>query len=94
MPARKNNPHKFGVKNTSVRLKDFEISKEEHILAQKLIEWEKKGPFTDHYVGWPDMDVAEKMEKKGFLKRSERATGCFFLTDLFKRQFQMVQNDR
>lgn len=89
MPARKNNPYKFGVKKDKlIKLKDFEISQEENILAQKLIKWEKDQPFTDHYVEWPDMDVAEQLEHKGFLRRSGIATGCFFLTDLFKRQFQ------
>ncbi len=90
MPARKNNPHKFGVKNKTIAMKDFVLSDEEQAMAQKFIKWEEGEPFKDHYVGWPDMDVAERMEKKGFLKKSDRALGCFFLTDLFKRQFQKI----
>lgn len=88
MPARKNRPDKHGVPQI-IRLRNYTVSAEENILAQKLIRHESKEPGKDHYVGWPDMDAAESMAKKGFLRKSGLATGCFYLTDLFKRQFQI-----
>lgn len=88
MPARKNRPDKHGTDKV-IKLKNYEISIEENELAKKLIKQEQKEAFKDHYVGWPDMHIAEKMENRGFLRRSTIVTGCFFLTDLFKRQFQL-----
>lgn len=90
MPARKNRPNKHGLPKVC-ELKDLKISGAENILACKLIRLEAKEPHKDHYVGWPDMNVAETMVKRGLLRESAFATGCFYLTELFRRQFRLPE---
>lgn len=90
MPARKNRPDKHGLPKVC-ELKDLKISAAENILACKLIRSEAKEPRKDHYVSWSDMGVADKMVKRGLLRESPFATGSFYLTELFRRQFRLPE---
>lgn len=56
-------------------------------LVRKLQTWERKNPMEAHYVGWPDMSAARRLEKLGYLRESTFAMGCFFLTDSFHHDF-------
>lgn len=56
-------------------------------LVRKLQTWELKNPKEAHYVGWPDMSAAKRLEKRGYLRESTFATGCFYLTKLFDQDF-------
>ena len=48
---------------------------------------ERKEPYGDHYVGWPDMAEALNLKKEGLLAESGRALGCFSLTHEFRLMF-------
>lgn len=91
MPARKNRPDKYGAPKEAhsllVQLTEAEDNKKFQELAKRvLIPAEKKLPGDSHYVGWPDMDTAKKMAKKGLLQEFG-GTGCFNVTPLFKQHF-------
>lgn len=83
MPARKNRPGKFdGAHHPNSPIAPIVTA-----LVRKFIGWERENPEHDHYVGWPDMDEARRLEKDGYL-REGTALGCFFLTDKFRDTFK------
>jgi len=88
--ARKNRPGKFGTDNTSVpnaRLRKLNRSAEVRALVDKIVVWERANPGIEHYIGWPDMDAAERLARDGYLHESPRATGCFHVTSTFRQVF-------
>lgn len=93
MPARRNRPGKHGATSTQGRKIPSKLelnavmNAQVRELAIKFIVWERKEPKKDHYVGWPDMDVAEEMQRRGLIKLGGLATGCFYITDLFRTEF-------
>ena len=90
MGARKNRPGKFGTDNTSVpnaRLRKLDRSFEDRALVGKIVVWERAHPGIEHYVGWPDMDAAERLARDGYLHESPRSTGCFQVTIAFRQVF-------
>lgn len=89
MPARKNKPGKFGTSAASTAPLPSHLERE---LVDKLIVSERANPHSDHYVGWPDMDAAEGLVRKGYLVYGGRATGCFCITDLFRHAFLYGSN--
>jgi hypothetical protein len=90
MPARKNKPGKYGVTVDAKRRKDvqFDHARAEHALVDRLIVQEREDPFRFHYVGWPDMVAARRLEKSGYLVEGASSLGCFRLTDAFRRTFK------
>lgn len=78
MPARKNRPGKHGGTLPAVQ----PLDPEETALLRTLEAAERKEPRQDHYVGWPDMHIAKRLVKKGYIVEGRRATGCFYLTPL------------
>ena len=90
MGARKNRPGKFGTDNASVpnaRARKLDRSLEDRVLVDKIIAWERAHPGIEHYVGWPDMDAANRLARDGYLFESLRATGCFHVTSAFRQVF-------
>jgi hypothetical protein len=55
-------------------------------LIRSIKTWERSEPGADHYVGWPDMDEARRLEQAGYLKEG-RALGCFYITPQFIEAF-------
>lgn len=90
MPARKNKPGKFGTETgthlVAVSDRKRRLALEERSLVDKFIAWEHENPREMHYVGWPDMDAAKRLEKNGYLQEGH-ATGCFYITEAFRRTF-------
>jgi len=89
MPARKNRPGKHGMNSetaSTVKERRREATHEERALVDKIIMWERDQPRHDHYVGWPDMDAAERLAKMGYLIEGG-VRGCFFVTDAFRETF-------
>lgn len=89
MPARKNRPGKHGTNDTDMpkrKERRLEATYEERALVDKIIQWEREQPRHDHYVGWPDMDAAERLAKLGYLVEGS-VRGCFFITDAFRETF-------
>jgi len=90
MPARKNKPGKFGTSAEAAltpKHRQVEQNSLERALVDKLIVWEGAHPKLDHYIDWADMEAAESLAKKGYLVYGGLATGCFCVTDLFRRTF-------
>lgn len=96
MPSRKNRPGKHGAgastKESTVKLRQIDNGHADRALVDKLITWERERPMNDHYVGWPDMDAAERLVKHGYLREGGLATGCFVVTDAFRRNFMPAQS--
>lgn len=82
MPSRKNRPDKFRGQRAQPPYDAVAMQ-----LVRKLQTWELKNPKEAHYVGWPDMSAAKRLEKLGYLRESTFAMGCFFLADLFHQDF-------
>lgn len=83
MGARKNRPDKFrgrGTGSAMVKASTLIITR----LVRLLREEEQKHPCESHYVGWPDMDEAKALVKRGYLTASQFVLGCFSVTDKFR----------
>lgn len=94
MPARKNRPDKHGAPKEehlriSAQMEAEDTKKFKELADRVLIKSENKAPGDSHYVGWPDMDTAKKMAKKGLL-REHGYSGCFYVTPQFKQHFNLV----
>ena len=79
MPSRKNRTDKFGLQAK----KTPQVTP----LIEMLLWNEQKFPRVSHYIGWPSMSEAERLEKNGFLDNDYRALGRFFVTDVFRERF-------
>jgi hypothetical protein len=81
MPARKKRPDKFGARGSefvnAIEQRDIIDARG---LIKKLLRAEQETPRGMHYVGWPDMDAARRLEQGKFLVEGH-AEGCFYLTD-------------
>ena len=90
MPARKHKPGKYRGTVDFKRRKDvqFDHARAERALVDSLIVAEREDPFRFHYVGWPDMLAARRLEKNGYLVECDGSLGCFRLTDTFRRTFK------
>lgn len=85
MPARKNRPGKHGSEGR--RSPQLNADSAEQRLVEKLITCERANPTRDHYVDWADMSAAERLIKNGHLREGGQATGCFVVTEKFRRNF-------
>lgn len=85
MPARKNRPGKSGnTPKTGNSLKERLATIKSSGLISSLSEQELRNPGQAHYVGWPQMQDAQFLEKHGYLSESGTAMGCFHLKPSFK----------
>lgn len=82
MGARKNRPDKFRGTGGKAMVKASTLVTTR--LVRMLREEEQKHPCESHDVGWPDMDEAKELAKRGYLTASPFALGCFFVTDKFR----------
>ena len=82
MGARKNRPDKFRGTGGPAVAKPFALANTR--LTRMLREEERKQPCEVHYVGWPDMDEAKDLAKRGYLTESAFSLGCFSVTDKFR----------
>lgn len=87
MPARKNRPNKHGGARASERKPDHTLDVELRAFVIKLIIWERKEPRHHHYVGWPDMHLAEELKRRGLLLDDGSAYKCFRLTEQFRTTY-------
>lgn len=87
MPARRNRPDKHG-KTPATRSPTNQAPRlVRTALIDKFCAWERANPCECHYVGWPDMDEARQLAKRGLLDESPFATGCFWTTPAFREAF-------